>query len=344
MRPEPFKKWTRPPRLQLRLGKLLPKGMRLRLKLHTPLQRWDFVELHRDKRHLTVTLATRGIIANDGAHFWYRCRLPVAIYLFSRSSASMAATIVELHDGSYVESDHMVFSANFPNAFLIPDPEFFNSKGYASHRLRLADQRRWHERADLIVWRGATSGEGLLPHQSPDLLGRDMLQRIRFCALLKTAPGIDAKIYWVTSSNPVDKEILIRAGLYGSTEPEHIWLDHKFAFDIDGHTNAWSNFFIRLLFGCCVLKVASPAGFRQWYYDRLRPWVHYVPIDASLDNLNERIHWCRSHPAECAAIAASGQALALTMTFEAEMRSAIQRINQRLGNTAGNEGGRVGFV
>ena len=333
MRPEVFKKWLRPIRLQRRLKIHLPEAARLRLHIVAKSQQWRMVELQRDERHLTLLLATRQKIAQDQVHYYYRVFLPVVVYVFSRAAASIPRAVAELHDGSTAESDHMVFSANFHDALLIPDPEFFNSNGFALHRRKLSMQRPWHERADFMLWRGATTGHGRFPRQSADLVAPDVLQRIRLCALLKTISGIDAKIHRVVhSSDPNgDHALLSEVGLLGSAVPEDIWLDHKFAFDIDGNANTWTNLFIRLLFGCCVLKVASPRNFRQWYYERLEPWVHYVPIDADLGNLVERIDWCRSHPAECCAIAGAGQALALSMTLETETGFAVGHINRRLG-------------
>lgn len=334
MRPEPFRTWTRPLRLQRRLAKQLPEGGGLRLRILTTSCQWDIVELRRDERHLTLVLATRRKIAEDLVHYYYRYFLPVIVHVFSRASPTIGKAVAELSDGSSTRSDHMLFSANFPDALLIPDPEFFNSNGFDRHRRKLSAQPLWHERADVMVWRGATTGRGLFPHQSPDLDAPGVLQRIRLCALLRNERGVDARIYRIVQSCDPDRDenLLAQAGLLGGQVPEDNWLNHKFAFDIDGNTNAWSNLFVRLLFGCCVLKVASPEAFRQWYYDRLKPWVHYVPVDANLANLVERVDWCRSHLAECRVIAAAGQALALSMTVTSETSFAIGQINQHLGH------------
>ena len=43
---------------------------------------------------------------------------------------------------------------------------------------------------------------------------------------------------------------------------------------------------------------------------------HWVPIRADLSDLEERIDWCRTHPAECAAIAHRGQRLAIQVLEE----------------------------
>lgn len=37
-----------------------------------------------------------------------------------------------------------------------------------------------------------------------------------------------------------------------------------------------------------IFKVESAYGFQQWYYERLQPWVHYVPVAADLSDLRER--------------------------------------------------------
>lgn len=75
-----------------------------------------------------------------------------------------------------------------------------------------------------------------------------------------------------------------------------------------------------------MLKVASPHGFRQWYYDRLDPWTHYVPVAADLSDLAERVQWCRDNDDACQAIAATGQRLAHSMTRATEKRAAVARI------------------
>ena len=62
----------------------------------------------------------------------------------------------------------------------------------------------------------------------------------------------------------------------------------------------------KLLAGSCILRVDSPR--RQWYHERLKPWVHLVPIRADLSDLGEQLDWCNNHLHECKAIAAAGKA------------------------------------
>ncbi|MEY3032546.1 MAG: hypothetical protein RLZZ622_1021, partial [Planctomycetota bacterium] len=73
---------------------------------------------------------------------------------------------------------------------------------------------------------------------------------------------------------------------------------------------------------------ASPRGFRQWYYDRLVPWVHYVPVAADLSDFAERLDWCRRHPRQCREIAGGGQRAAFAMTYDRERQQAIEQLVQ----------------
>ena len=41
---------------------------------------------------------------------------------------------------------------------------------------------------------------------------------------------------------------------------------------------------------------------RDSFYDDIQPWVHYIPLDADLSNLEERVKWAKENPDECASI------------------------------------------
>jgi hypothetical protein len=159
-----------------------------------------------------------------------------------------------------------------------------------------------------------------------------IIQRARMCLLLRGVEGTDAKLSAVAqSSDPErDRERLSRAGILAPRIPVEHWIGRRFALDVDGNTNAWANLLQRLLLGCCIIKIASPFGYRQWYYDDLAPWVHYVPVRADMADLIETIGWCRSHPDECETIAAAGAALARTMTFEREVARGVANIERAL--------------
>ena len=110
---------------------------------------------------------------------------------------------------------------------------------------------------------------------------------------------------------------------------------YKYQIDIDGNTNSWPGLFWKLLSGSPVLKVASPSGHRQWYYDRLRPWINFVPVAADMSDLVDKLRWLRQHDAAAHAIGERGQALALSMDYEGELQRAGRTITAALRYFAG---------
>jgi hypothetical protein len=159
---------------------------------------------------------------------------------------------------------------------------------------------------------------------APDAL----IPRVGMCLKLKGVTGADAAIVSVVQSADAarDRARLAAAGVMAGKVSRDAWAGYRYAIDIDGNTNAWRNLFTRLLMGNCVIKVASAGGYRQWYYERLVPFVHFVPVRADLSDLVETVEWCRSRPATCYEIARAGRSLALAMTFESETRAATERI------------------
>src|SRR5690606_24236830 len=139
------------------------------------------------------------------------------------------------------------------------------------------------------------------------------------CLKAQGIPDTDIKLLTPRSAGIPDV-------LIGTARTEAAWLGDRYAIDIDGWTNAWSNLLIRLHFGCCVLKIDSADGYRQWWYHRLVPWEHFVPVRADMSDLAEKIDWVRSNDQEAEAIARRGQALARSTTLETETAAGVDII------------------
>ncbi len=261
-------------------------------------------------------------------------RFPVLFDLVAATSDRVGRVSIDIGDGDGVaDADTVMQCSSLPGALLVPDFEFLSSKSYAAVRAAAVERPAWQNRAATIVWRGSTTGHGRFPNGPDDLTAAGVLPRIRLAAIARAVPDTDIGVSAVVQSvdpNGVSR-MLAAAGVLKGARPSSAWLGDKFAVDIDGNTNAWSNLFTRLLYGCCVLKVASPLGYCQWYYDRLEPWVHFVPVAADLSDFAERVAWCRSNDDACARIAAAGRDLALSLTFEDEVRAAVASIEARLG-------------
>ena len=63
--------------------------------------------------------------------------------------------------------------------------------------------------------------------------------------------------------------------------------------DIDGNANAWTGCQWKMNSNSVVLKVASRC--HQWYYHKLKPWEHYIPVTATLSDLKEKVNYVIDH-------------------------------------------------
>jgi hypothetical protein len=257
-------------------------------------------------------------------------RLTAALTLFASVRLDPFQMVADLSDGEGSGPGLVSFCSRDRGAILVPDHQFLRSRGYAHYRqFARANQTAWRARSDRIIWRGTSTGHGRIATDELSADDPGLRLRVRLCLRLREVPATDAKISAIAQSNDArgDAERLGRAGIMGEYISPLAWHGCKFAIDVDGNSNAWSNLFTRLITGCCVLKVASPLNYRQWYYDALEPWTHYVPVKADLSDLVEQIAWCRANADACERIAANGQALATTLSYETEVASAIERIS-----------------
>ena len=223
--------------------------------------------------------------------------------------------------------DHTVrpglsFCANDARGFLVPDPRFLSTNAYADTRRYLANGGpAWQRRLPAAVWRGATTGMGK----------RDwhLLPRIHLCELSLTQPDLlDAGITSVVQFPPEVGGEIAQAGLMRPAVPAHDFAKWRYQIDIDGNSSSWPGLFQKLLTGSPVIKVASPQGWRQWYYDKLVPWVNFVPASSSMQDLMNLIRWLRSHDSRAREIGQAGRALALSLTFEDEVRRAVPVVQE----------------
>ncbi len=285
--------------------------------------------IHKERGRLVEIEANLGWLRSRNGFSTVWRRLGVFVDLLSHPDVADGTWRADLADS--VKDDGLVlgFCSNKPESLLVPDRGFQSSGGYARQRRAAAAAPAFDQRDDTIVWRGSPTGIGEPLNATMQATDADLRQRIRMCLLLRGTAGVDAGLVSGRNGTADQVAAYVRAGIAGTPIAESTWLNRKFAIDIDGFSNAFSNLFIRLLYGCCVLKVGSPMHFRQWYYDRLEPWRNFVPIEADMSDMLEKIDWCRRHPDACRRIAAEGRALALSMTPESEIRRAVEAIRLR---------------
>ena len=281
------------------------------------------VLVERDGARMTVVIGTDK--ERDFARF-IRTKICAFAYWMSLCDPAVTRMTVNVSDGHVVSAARFAASVRLPQHIGLPDPHFFQHNGFAADLARGQTAPQWQERSADIVWRGDVNGTGWFSLSPQDADNPAVMQRMRMVMRLRDTPDADVRFVRLPRVESGSTAWATQTGLLGAPIPAPSWLSRKFALDIDGFTNTWSNLLVRMLYGCCVLKVELQFGFRQWYYDGLKPFEHYVPVAADMSDLNEKIEWVRSHDNEARAIAAHGQAFARGLTFSTQARRAADLI------------------
>lgn len=85
-------------------------------------------------------------------------------------------------------------------------------------------------------------------------------------------------------------------------------LAYKYNLSIDGATATWSRMIWMLATNTLLLKHDSPR--MQWYYEAIRPYVHYVPVADEVEKLPELYHWLEANQDKAMNMVAKGMQFA----------------------------------
>lgn len=234
--------------------------------------------------------------------------------------------LLALGDGDWGE-DCIAFATQHASPWLVPDPYFFLTRAYADERSEIAKHvRPWQDRRPQLYWRGAPSGlQKYADHRES--------QRVRLvmqAATSKDSHRFDVRFAGLGGMEDSVADAVREVGGDGPREPQMNILDYRYNVDVDGWSCAWTGFFIKLLAGAPVLKIESDRGFRQWYYDDLKPWRHMVPVAADLSNLETAVSVLDARPDWAEQIGEEGQRFAQSMTYEGQLSAAGETLARYL--------------
>ncbi len=211
------------------------------------------------------------------------------------------------------------------NTLLMPDPAFIGNVGYRTAREEIEEvslHLPWERKQPTVFWRGSSSG--------PGLNGEDWqnVPRIHLCLKAKelnVPMRLDVALsHLIAFDNPLHKQRIVDLDILKEKIPFREFLNYRYQVDIDGFGCAWMSYFKKLASHCLTLKVESKS--RQWYYDRLIPWTHYIPIKDDLSDLFEIIDWLPTHDTEAHTIAENAHLLMKNITFEAETLHVVETL------------------
>lgn len=165
---------------------------------------------------------------------------------------------------------------------------------YESISLAKADSREWKEimaankkkyatKKPMAVWRGSLTGT--------NNKGLEESIRWRLCQLSNNNSNLDARLVqipeWRTDADP--------AAVNGLARKMNMEQFQNYAAVVDVDGNAWSSRFAALLCMDSVVLKVQPAMVDH-FYGQVEPWIHYIPVSESLDDLIPKIEWVLAHP------------------------------------------------
>lgn len=210
-----------------------------------------------------------------------------------------------------------------PYTMVIPDPAFVGARGYVKELGVIDDIEgclSWQLKKPTVFWRGAGSGSGM---QGADWINCPRIQLALASKRIDNPQILNAFISTVIDYGdcPATREIP-RLDIVREHVPFVDFLTYRYLIDVDGEHCAWKSLFLKLSSKSLVLKMQSEL--RQWYHERILPWIHYVPLRRDLSDLEDIIKWLHAHDEQCRYIALAGNEIMKTIDYD----SAFQEVSE----------------
>ncbi len=169
--------------------------------------------------------------------------------------------------------------------------------------LKANARRPWKKKENRAAWRGTTSDIHI---NNADALPQEELARI-----YRTRPRCILSLMSQVHPEYVDagfSALIPYEGIVNATQGlEKLGMSYadqiayKYLPILDGWACTYPGYLWRLLSNSTPFKVDSPMI--QWFYDALKPYVHYVPVQMHLEDFFSAIDWARADDASCERIA-----------------------------------------
>lgn len=167
----------------------------------------------------------------------------------------------------------------------------------------------WSDKIETAVFRGASTGTGVDANTNMRMKAALMSQNQPKTEIPLLNAGISKWNLRPRKIEDCDKLRTINVAASGIKLSDFMTIGeqakYKYILHIDGHVSAF-RLSMELATRSLILKVDSP--WKTWISDKLKPYVHYVPVNWDLSNLFEIIEWCRNNDDKCKEIASNARA------------------------------------
>lgn len=224
--------------------------------------------------------------------------------------------------GEYLEAPLLCFSKKryAPKAILVPDADTLSLGGHVQEEVRVAAVRfPWSRKKNMAFWRGVTTG---------DWWHYDYCQAPRFILVdtsLKYPKWLDARF-----NGHIPETIdfyYSHPEYFGGFVPVADHLEYKYQILVDGYSTAWLRAYWQLFSNSVIIKIDSDEI--QWYYNGLRPHVHYIPAAVDCSDLLDVLAWARNNDERAEEISKNAQRFAEKNLHRADMLYYIYLVLRR---------------
>jgi hypothetical protein len=172
---------------------------------------------------------------------------------------------------------------------LLPYPNtFFHFARSQKYMRDITPDTPWQKKISKAIWRGRTTG-GLFTNWTKFQFPRTRLVQVcqahpdlcdaKFVGFPQCFDGVSDSFHLL---NMTDSELSLAA-----------LLRYKYNVVPDGNAAPSSRLAAHLGLSSVIFKQESPT--HEWYYNDLKPYVHYIPISYYFSDLPQKVKWAQRH-------------------------------------------------
>ena len=262
------------------------------------------VSFSNNKKELYIDLPKEIDINKRNGRRLKKCMILWLPYILSlqrerKSSFSITLNASDLGDQNILSMDSINNKNLIPDEFSMED--YLNNK-YDMNEISFEKFRlEWMNRKHIIFWRGSSTGKKI---QSIEDL--KALNRVSLCLKYNNSENINLKISRIVQSDLPERTVnawLESQNIKGSIITENKFKDYCYYPDIKGNALAWGTI-RKLQMGILIFR---PDHSRYlFYYNIIKPWVHYIPVKSDYSDLEEKYKWAEKNITEAVEIAYNG--------------------------------------